>query len=530
MARYRLDRNIRQLNRVQPLDRAYNHLLQVLITRFQLERQEQSGGVKLEIEFVKKIPTIWNNLAKTNIQNKIHSFKSRVTKYQQELNEFLLEGFGDIYKFNDPSFPFRFASGGTLPIITIDKKEYYCLFYREIYPIGWNIANGATDTIFELIDPQHTIRRELGEELLIVHPARNLRYVFKWDTTELVDWPGFAAARHHFDKQYPGLNLGACKELKTTIEWSDGPDSLWVQYEDEEPNLITDCFVNINAIDFGIEIDRIAKMTIHRNAVIFDGEISGKVPVGAPIGLFPVDKINNTIENEHHTDFRPDRFFYNAKSTKYAGDRLERTIQKKYIPRLREGDVLSQKDVDDWHQAKEKDRHFDLCPVTRSLILRHIRHEEAQIAKRRRRKWFDFFLSWSAPDKKSAHIIYEYLTNRLGLSVYFSEITPKQTNFPRDIHEAIKKSKGMIVLASKPEYLVRYGVMFEWITFLGAIEDGRKPKSSPLINFISGFGYNRLPNQLSLYHAIRFKRGKINTGLTSLRRYLRKTGIYAKTP
>lgn len=520
MKSHKLDHSITKLSRVQPLNRAYNHILQVLLTRFHLERQGQSGGVKLEIEFDKDTPAIWNNLAKFNIHNRIRSFKRRSSKYQKELNDFLLKGIGNTYEFNDPSFPFRYASGGTLPIITMDRRKFYCLYYREIFPIGWNIVNGATDTIFELIDPQHAVKRELGEELLIVHPGKHIRYVFEWDTSEIVDWPGFTVARRLFQKEYPELNLSACKETKTRLTWSDGPDSLWVKYDSEEPALITNCYMNINATDFGIEIDRIANIAVDKDAIIFDGEISGKVPVGAPIGLFPVDEINNSIRNEDKTDFLPSRFFYNAKSIDYAGDRLIKTIRDRYLPRLKKTDVLSQNDIAAWQQTMEDGRGFDLCPVTRSLILRHVTHEKARRRRKTKKGRFDFFLSYARSDEKHARAVYEYLSERAGLNVFFSEITPMLTKFADEIRRAIHKSNGMIAIASKPANLRREGVMYEWITFLGAVEDGRKPKSAPFINFISGFGYDELPSQLSFHHAIEFDVDNISKGLRRLGQYL----------
>jgi hypothetical protein len=45
--------------------------------------------------------------------------------------------------FKDPLFPFRYASGGVLPILRIGRKEFFCFFYRDIDPVGWNIANGG---------------------------------------------------------------------------------------------------------------------------------------------------------------------------------------------------------------------------------------------------------------------------------------------------------------------------------------------------------------------------------------------------
>ncbi len=71
------------------------------------------------------------------------------------------------YHFEDKHFPFRYANGGVLPIIKIKKKDYFCLFYRAVFPVGWNIANGAANTIDDIRNPVNIIHREFSEEFII---------------------------------------------------------------------------------------------------------------------------------------------------------------------------------------------------------------------------------------------------------------------------------------------------------------------------------------------------------------------------
>lgn len=81
--------------------------------------------------------------------------------------------FANSFLHNDENFPFRYASGGTLPILRMEGQGYYCFFYRDIFPIGWNIANGGCCTREELLNPQMTIERELYRlfYLSILHQA-----------------------------------------------------------------------------------------------------------------------------------------------------------------------------------------------------------------------------------------------------------------------------------------------------------------------------------------------------------------------
>jgi hypothetical protein len=146
-----------RLRFVRPLWMAQNHFLEVLITHFTLLRRKDGHGVELEVHFDQETPAVWSDLGKYDVQNMIVDFAAEAARYQKELDAFLLNGRDTVYEFNDPHFPFRYASGGTLPIVRMGEKEYYCLFYRDVYPVGWNIANGGCDNIEELLHPVDTI-------------------------------------------------------------------------------------------------------------------------------------------------------------------------------------------------------------------------------------------------------------------------------------------------------------------------------------------------------------------------------------
>jgi hypothetical protein len=482
----------------------------------------------LEVEFNRNTLAIWSNITKGEIKNCIPDFDKRAKKYQEEIEKFVFGKPDKPYKFSDNrDFPFRYISGGTLPILKIGGRSYYCLFYREIFPIGWNIANGGADTFHELLHPMDVVRRELGEELLIVNPnpKKRQRYVFEWDTGELVDWPGFSVVRKLFHKEYPDLNLAACEELKTKVEWSEGPDTIWVSCKDEEPHLEMGCFVNINATDFGIEIDRIARISIYKEAVIFDGEVSGNSSVGAPIGLFPVDEFNAKV-NEGSTDFYPEIFFYDAKLRKDGTKGLQKTIEDVYIPRLIRKKILTKTEIKKgWEKVNKNNLAYDLCPVTRTLVRRHIGQEKFQrsqeIPKYGPRH---FFLSWARPDEKYAREIYTKL-HGMGMSVYFSEEAPVAiTDFSAAIHDEIRNSMGMIILATRPEHMIREGVIYEWWYFLTLIRDGQKPKTSPIIN-VSSFGYDKLPTPLSKFHLIHFDQRDVKDSLRRIEDYIARLRV-----
>ena len=143
-----------------------------------LQSESKKGAVgpsfHLHVEFDDKTPAIWDQNGKRYLREILPRVKR--DEVQANPDEFFAGNGGSSYEFGQPKvdppeFLFRYASGGTLVLVEFEGDQrpnlYYCLFYRDIHPIGWNIANGGTDTRAELLNPHDTIHRELREELII---------------------------------------------------------------------------------------------------------------------------------------------------------------------------------------------------------------------------------------------------------------------------------------------------------------------------------------------------------------------------
>ena len=253
---------------VGPFKRVQNRFLEVLVSHFVLKRKED-GGSELSVHFTDNTPTVWTRRGKDAVEQMMPNFESKWGAYQAKLDAFLLRGEGDVYEFFDPDFPFRYASGGALPILKLGEEEYYCLFYRDVSPIGWNIANGGCDTQNELLNPVDTVERELREELLIVDPRRKKRYVFKSAAGKSFDRPEFELARRFWQELYPGLDVASFDELMIPLKWIEGPDSLDVRFGEGPAESPRDgFFLNINAEDFGIEVDKIARISLDEDVTL----------------------------------------------------------------------------------------------------------------------------------------------------------------------------------------------------------------------------------------------------------------------
>ncbi|MFY9823161.1 MAG: toll/interleukin-1 receptor domain-containing protein [Thermoanaerobaculia bacterium] len=353
---------------VLPLHVAEDTFLQVLLSQFSIHRSRKKEGEGFEISvFVDdNTPTIWSGKAKTYLKSMLPEKRRR--QYQTALDNFLLHGQGaDDYPFDDPEFVFRFASGGTLPVITFSDNPvpYYCLFFRDEYPVGWNIANGGCDTRAELIDPMETIDRELREELIIADLGASTRYVLLPKTRKSADYPAHAVARRLWARKCPDKNVAALKVEGLKMEWVNGPDSLRIQIGEGRSVRRQGFFLNINGEDFGIEFDKIARIELPSRATLFDGEIDDGVLVNRPIGLFSVDRFNGLLK-EGAQAFLPDFIFYGAE--RYDANHLDYIVKEHFMRHLES--FRAEAKVEYLKDQIRENKQYGLCPVTMRIATR----------------------------------------------------------------------------------------------------------------------------------------------------------------
>jgi hypothetical protein len=355
---------------VRPLHVTEDRFLQVLLSHFSLHRHREKGGEKFElsVDFDDNTPTIWNNEAKRYLLDRLPA--DLRTQYQTKLDDFLLHGRGkDVYDFSAPSFVFRFASGGTLPVISfsdgLTRGEYYCLFFRDAHPVGWNIANGGCDTRAELLNPQDTLERELQEELVIADFNNDRRYVFLADSRVSIDHPAHAVARSLWARKCPDKDLSVLNTAEVEMQWFAGPDSVRIQIGRDKPVSRKGFFLNINGEDFGIEFDKVARIRLPGSAILFDGEIDEGELVNRPIGLFSVERFNSLLQSGKKS-FTPDIVFYGAE--RYDPCQLDYIVKHAFMRHLER--IRTPQSVRLMKNKIEAGEQFGLCPVTRCLVER----------------------------------------------------------------------------------------------------------------------------------------------------------------
>ena len=471
---------------VLPLHLAENQFLQVLLPEVRLQRSGKS--LRLAVEIDESAPAIWSRTGKRRIADAIPTFATTAQALQDRLDRFFADEGERECVLDDPGFPFRYASGGTLPIVRRRGRDYYCLFFREIDPIGWNIANGGCDSRHELLDPRRTIERELCEELFVVDPTNRRRYRFDWDAGPPPDRPEFATAWKLWEQRFP--DLARFEQLDVPLKWVEGPDILDVRVGSAR-NVITGCYLNVNALDFGIELDRVGRLHLDDAAVLLEGELFGYDEslgaklVGAPVGLFETESLEGALR-EGLREFRPDHFFYDG--IVHGGDALDRVVDSAFWPRISSSLPPAERARFESCRAR-----YDLCPATRQLVRRYVSTRPApQRAAAPGRR---VFLSHASEDETLASRVDAHLRGT-GHDVFFSRESLHGTDFSRLIDDALDEAWAMVVVGSDPAHLQKRWVSYEWRTFHNDINNGLKPEASPLVSFIQRFPPRALPPAL----------------------------------
>ena len=117
---------------VEEFRRAENQLLQVLLTQFKLRRTQT--GACLEVGFSDETSKVWPRDGKAEVRRWMKGFtshKDSVKRYQEEIDQFLNGGTVFEYIFNDPTFPFRYVSGGTLPVIRMGGADSEAVWHQR---------------------------------------------------------------------------------------------------------------------------------------------------------------------------------------------------------------------------------------------------------------------------------------------------------------------------------------------------------------------------------------------------------------
>jgi hypothetical protein len=488
--------------------------LQVLLKEFTLKKSGKGKVIEIPLSddnlCIRESRTrqILNEWIKSQKNDCANQFAEQFKQFDQDEN--LLA-----YHFNCKEFPFRHSNGGVLPIIKLGVKEYFCLFYRDIAPVGWNIANGGSGNIDELLHPQKVLFREFSEELIVVDDKTKNLYEFDMFEEGLqygIEIEVLKAWSDRLSNNYQSYN-----RLPIPIKWVDGPDKMIVEYK-ENRYTSDGCFLSITPEDNAIEFDKVAFMNL-RDINLLDGELTRYFKRNTKkyllfnrvIGLFQVDRFFRKL---NQNEFIPDLFYYNGEKIEKKAN-LDSCIRQ-YLDEIKL--IRNEKEI---ALMSKQPYPKNLCPVTRSLIQKYLNwvNEEKKITyqneqyilekKQMANKDFKIFISYKSEDRQLANALYQFLTlekKDLKNKVFYSDQSIMQigeSDYAQIIDQALEKANCLIVVGSHPEYLDTGWVGYEWRSFLNEIRSNRKKKGK-VFTFTNGIFVEQLPYALRSVQNIPF--------------------------
>ncbi len=488
---------------IRSLGLSEHQFLQVLLDEWELEGNGR--GTTLKVRFGEDTPAISTRQAKYHLLDVMGDYYGeKRLEYQAKIDSFMSATGKRTFSYDDAMFPFRYVSGGTLPVVSTGGRSYYCLFYRDIFPIGWNIANGGCDTRGELHNPFRTIERELCEELLVVNPVQRVRYIFERNKNKLIDGLEFEVADNAWEKQLLTLDIGNFAELMLPIKWIEGPDSVVARYEDSAELVTRGYFLNINAEDFGIEVDKISRISLDESDVLMSGEIIGGHLVNEPIGLFDMGRFSPDLPVSG-TDIIPDIFFFNA--VRYEGGDFRKIVTDNFFP------YVSRYRTAEEHELWEKtNARYDLCPVTRQIIRKSLGFAKgAGIA---RDCACDVFVSFADEDRKAALRVYDRLADK-NTRVFMRAADASHEEWGC-VDRALGNASVLVAVGSSRRALMHHFPSYEYRSFHRDAMFGKKGTGCSLVSFITDMRKQELPPPLCHFKAIDFDTENMDEALFRL--------------
>lgn len=519
---------INDLPNVNPLATAENELLQVLVDRFKILRKGK--GFELQVSFTDESPTIWLRQAKRDILKTLTPI--RRASLQGKIESFFASG-DNKFDYHDSSFPFRLGNGGTLPIARLEGKNYYCLFFRDSHPTGWNIANGGAGNRHDLLHPDAIIERELREELIVVEPEPGYWHVFDWHDAHIRDHPDFATARELWTAKFRRRGFAEFENVALPLKWSLPPeaarqpveqrdhDAMRIRFGAKSPIYTGQGFLNINAEDFGIEFDRVAKLSVGPEAVFCDGEIRPNGLLNRVVGLFEVGRVHDQYgQDDRH--YIPDRLYWDGENR--TGEDTERVIQE-FLEQPSRGSSWRQL-LDNLAINSSGDQPsdpLDLCPATRTIIgrFKKIQDDQQDIqAPRRGEGPFKVFVSFASEDRALANRVYDHISDKVGLRAFFSDVTMTGGAFSDQIDEALDSAKAFVGVGTRIEHFQKSWVKYEWRSFHNDLHSGRKPVNAPFFAYVEGMSRRDLPRPLRDQQSVTADQGGQSEAFALMSRYL----------
>ena len=238
-----------------------------------------SGGLALRIRLTADMPLMTSSIEREQVLRESRREEGRrAIDRLQQLRRGALEG---PISLELQGFGFRHASAGVLPC-TPDGACW--LFARDIPPVGWNIANGGSQCLGDLLHPEALMKREAAEEILFFHPTRQVLGALAAPGTHVELDRALTLWRQR-------LGLAEDAVVALPHRFSDaGPDTLVILHEDET-HVTQGVHLNLQEEDASLEVIRPLELEneIAAEWLPLDGEILDGRLLDRTVGRFRLD-------------------------------------------------------------------------------------------------------------------------------------------------------------------------------------------------------------------------------------------------
>ncbi|RLJ03974.1 MAG: hypothetical protein DRP18_05340 [Candidatus Aenigmatarchaeota archaeon] len=301
----------------------------VLFNELKITRRGKKGDkFRLEVDLRDQFYGIYNNAGKDFMANKFLKnengeendiYITRAKEKAKEIEDFL-EGTDSRIELpiNARDTPLRWASGGVLPIAHWKENYWYVLFFRGIKPVGWNMANGASETTEEYKNLSNLMVREFSEELILLdrepqiddpNPIGQKVFwysgnIFNGLPKEIKNKIGskeFIEKHRNLRKSHDNLLINYVKG--PTLEQISTPFEIQVTSHSENPEktneLIEDVIFSVNPLEFGIESISLYKFEMADEDYPIFGEIweVANIPLREPVLFLSCEYVQEVFEN-----------------------------------------------------------------------------------------------------------------------------------------------------------------------------------------------------------------------------------------
>ncbi len=190
------------------------------------------------------------------------------------------------WKWNDSGcqLPIRWASGGFMSVVRYRQAYWVLLSFRDITPVGLNVANGASETKDEYKDPKVLIGREFCEEVVVLSgsPGKDAelsqREFATQDSFARFVNTKFAKEHANLRRTHDGFTISPVRNPTRPVKFMDTPFDVDITYHgpaSEHTHEVLDNVVyTINPAEFGIEVVKLAKFNMDDEEYVIEGEVS----------------------------------------------------------------------------------------------------------------------------------------------------------------------------------------------------------------------------------------------------------------